>query len=83
MDRFLKDQENKIEEPLSCSAMESLNTHLGAWTNREEVWVIEERRLLFSTMSTESTNKWIEVLEALVTKNDQYFVDTDTSIANP
>ena len=87
MDRFLKDQKNDLEEPLAESAMETLNTHSGAWTNREEVWVIEERRLLFSTLNVESTNKWIEVLEALVTGNKSYFSQKETEIsmstANP
>ena len=43
--------------------MQTLNTHNGAWTNREEMWILEDRRLLFSTKSDAATNEWIEVLE--------------------
>jgi hypothetical protein len=69
MDRFKDDQNNLVPDVLKESAMSTLDTKQGAWSNREEQWVIEERRLLFSTLNHESTNTWIEVLEALVTGN--------------
>jgi len=48
-EKYIMEEENKLEEPLSSAAMPSLNTHNGAWTNREEVWIFEDRRLLFAT----------------------------------
>lgn len=54
-EKYLLEEENKLEDPLAQSAMASLNTHNGAWTNREEVWVLEDRRLLFSTKTDVAT----------------------------
>jgi hypothetical protein len=48
-EKFIADEYNKLEEPLKNSAMESLNTHQGAWTNREEMWTYDDRRMLFAT----------------------------------
>jgi hypothetical protein len=42
--------------------MESLNTHQGAWTNREEMWILEDRRLLFATKTDLATSEWVKVL---------------------
>jgi len=50
-EKYIADENNKMEDPLEEVAMQSLNTHGGAWTNREEVWILEDRRLLFSTKS--------------------------------
>ena len=46
--------------------MESLNTHQGAWTNREEMWILEDRRLLFATKTDIATTEWVKVLEELI-----------------
>jgi hypothetical protein len=46
--------------------MESLNTHNGAWTNREEMWILTDRRLLFATKSYTASSEWVEVLDQLV-----------------
>jgi hypothetical protein len=46
--------------------MESVNTHGGAWTNREEMWIIEDRRLLFATKNDGASNEWIEVLDQVI-----------------
>jgi len=47
-------------------AMQSLNTHNGAWTNREEMWTLEDKRLLFATKTDASTTEWMEVLDSLI-----------------
>jgi hypothetical protein len=46
--------------------MSTLNTHNGAWTNREEMWTIEDKKMLFTTKSDQSTSEWIEVLDQLL-----------------
>jgi hypothetical protein len=65
-EKYILEEENKLEDPLAQSAMASLNTHNGAWTNREEVWVLEDRRLLFSTKTDIATQEWVEVLDQLI-----------------
>lgn len=50
--------------------MSTLNTRNGAWTNREEMWTLEDKRLLFTTKSDQATSEWIEVLEQLI--NNQF-----------
>jgi hypothetical protein len=65
-EKYIKEEENKLEEPLTTAAMASLNTHNGAWTNREEMWIMEDRRLLFSTKTDLATQEWVEVLDQLV-----------------
>ena len=45
----MKEEENKLELPLSIASMSTLNTHGGAWSNRKEMWILEEKRLLFAT----------------------------------
>jgi hypothetical protein len=47
-DRFLAEEENRPEEPLGQAAMQSLNTHGGAWSNRQGMWPLSEKRLIFS-----------------------------------
>lgn len=47
-------------------AMHTLNTHNGAWTNREEMWVFEDRRLLFATKSDGASSEWVEVIDQLI-----------------
>ena len=61
-EKLKKVEENQLEEPLSYASMNSLNTHQGAWTNREEMWILEDRRLLFATKTDMATNEWVEVL---------------------
>lgn len=46
--------------------MATLNTHNGAWTNREEMWVFEDRRLLFATKTDGATAEWVEVIDQLI-----------------
>lgn len=47
-ERFILEEENRGEEPLGQAAMQSLNTHGGAWSNRAGMWPLSERRLIFS-----------------------------------
>ena len=63
------EEEGKLEEPLSQASMSTLNTHNGAWTNREEMWTIEDKKMLFTTKSDQSTSEWIDVLDQLL--NDE------------
>jgi hypothetical protein len=46
---FRAEEENRPEEPLKQAAMQSLNTHGGAWSNRQGMWPLSERRLVFSS----------------------------------
>lgn len=62
-EKYLKEEENQLEEPLLYAAMNTLNTHHGAWTNREEMWILEDRRLLFSTKTDMASGEWVEVLD--------------------
>lgn len=62
-DKYIMEEENRLEEPLSQASMASLNTHYGAWTNREEMWILEDRRLLFATKTDIATQEWAEVLD--------------------
>lgn len=47
-DLFIAEEENRPEEPLGQAAMQSLNTHGGAWSNRAGQWPLSERRLIFT-----------------------------------
>jgi hypothetical protein len=51
--------------------MDTLNTKQGAWTNREEMWILEDRRLLFATKTDIASGEWVEVLDQLV--NDKAY----------
>jgi hypothetical protein len=64
-------EENNLEEPLAHASMTSLNTHYGAWTNREEMWILEDRRLLFATKTDMATAEWVEVLSQLMEDKPQ------------
>ena len=46
--------------------MSTLNTHGGAWTNRREMWILDDKRLLFTTTSDNITNEWMEVLDQVI-----------------
>lgn len=65
-EKYILDEENRLEDVLSHSAMPTLNTKNGAWTNREEKWVLEDRRLLFSTKSDIASQEWVEILDKLI-----------------
>lgn len=65
-EKYLNGEENQLQEPLSYAAMDTLNTKQGAWTNREEMWILEDRRLLFSTKTDLTSGEWVEVLDQLV-----------------
>lgn len=62
-EKYILEEENRLEPPLAQAAMPSLNTHNGAWSNREEMWVFEDRRMLFSTKSSVATQEWVEVFD--------------------
>lgn len=69
IEKFRKEEENQLDDPLLYAAMETLNTHNGAWTNREEKWIITDRRLLFATKSFTASSEWVEVLDNLVNEH--------------
>lgn len=48
-DLYLLEDENRPEEPLKSAAMATLNTHSGAWSNRQGQWPISERRMIFAS----------------------------------
>jgi hypothetical protein len=52
-DLFIAEDENRGIEPLKQAAMQSLNTHGGAWSNRQGQWPVSERRLIFSSKKDE------------------------------
>jgi len=65
--RFMQAEEGNQTGILGERHARHLNTH-GAWTNREEEWFISSKRLLFATKSIETTDQWVEKLNALVTE---------------
>ena len=65
-EKYILEEENRLDAPLTMAAMHSLNTQNGAWTNREEMWIFEDRRLLFSTKTEQATTEWVEVLSQLI-----------------
>jgi hypothetical protein len=67
--KFILEEEGRLEGPLSQASMTSLNTKGGAWTNREELWTLEDKRMLFTTKSDQASKDWIEVLESILTDN--------------
>lgn len=70
-EKYLKEEENQLEEPLLHAAMNTLNTHQGAWTNREEMWILEDRRLLFATKTDLASSEWSNVLQQLINEYDK------------
>lgn len=72
-ERFIQEENNRLEEPLAMASMQTLNTHHGAWTNREEMWALEDKRLLFSTKTLNETVEWIEVIEQIMNEQLNYF----------
>lgn len=65
-EKYIKEEENTLEEPLRDAAMNTLNTKEGAWTNREEMWILKDRLLLFATKTDLATGEWVEVLNQLI-----------------
>jgi hypothetical protein len=64
--RFISLEEGQRYSNLQDRIMQTVNTQ-GSWSNREEEWYFTNKRLLFSTKSSEITNQWVEKLNALVT----------------
>ncbi len=54
-EKYILEEDNKLDEPLKLAAMPTLNTHNGAWSKIEEMWVMEDRRLLFATKTEIAT----------------------------
>lgn len=65
-DLYHAEEENHPEEPLKGAAMSTLNTHGGAWSNRQGMWPISERRMIFSCKKEIVTQQWLENLSALL-----------------
>ncbi len=63
---FMAEDENKPEEPLKQAAMASLNTHGGAWSNRQGQWPLNERKMIFSCKKEIVTQQWLDNLRAVV-----------------
>jgi hypothetical protein len=70
-EKYIMEEENRLEVPLAQNAMQTLNTQNGAWTNREETWIMEDKRLLFATKTDSATTEWVEAFDQLVTETTQ------------
>lgn len=64
--RFL--EEGIHARNLDDNLAKSVNTQ-GAWSNREEEWYFNNKRMLFSTKGAEISDQWVEKLNALVTED--------------
>ena len=52
--------------------MPSLNTHGGAWSNRQGMWPLAERRLVFTSKKEIVTQQWLENFNLLLNQlNEQ------------
>ena len=56
---LFKAEEESTKEPLKTAAMQSLNTHGGAWSNRQGVWPLSERRLIFTCKKDIVSRQWV------------------------
>ena len=45
---YQSEMDNKPEEPLKQAAMSTLNTHSGAWSNRQGMWPLSDRKMIFA-----------------------------------
>ena len=63
--RYMSLEEGVRYSNLQDKIMQSVNTQ-GSWSNREEEWYFTNKRMLFSTKSSEITDQWVEKLSALV-----------------
>jgi hypothetical protein len=57
---FIHEEENRPDEPLGHAAMPTLNTHGGAWSNRQGMWPLAERRMVFTSKKDIVTQQWLE-----------------------
>ena len=46
--------------------MSSLNTHGGAWSNRQGMWPLSEKRIVFTSKKDYVSEKWIENFRKVV-----------------
>ncbi|CDW91526.1 UNKNOWN [Stylonychia lemnae] len=69
-EKYMKEEENLLEEPLQHAAMNTLNTHYGAWTNREEMWILEDRRLLFATKTDYTSDEWAQCISSVCKESE-------------
>ena len=46
-------------------AMQSLNTHTGAWSNRQGMWPLSERKLVFACKKEIVTQQWLDNFAAV------------------
>lgn len=42
-------ERNSNIQPLNKAAMHTLNTGIGAWSNRQGTWPLSERRMIFAS----------------------------------
>lgn len=66
-DRFIALEEGHYVHKLSQGHMKTVDTN-GAWSNREEEWFFNNKRLLLAAKSAEVVDQWIEKLSGLVTE---------------
>ena len=61
-EKFVMEEHDNPDVPLSHAAMHSLNTHSGAWSNRAGMWPLSDRRLVFTTRKPEVAEEWLHRL---------------------
>ncbi|CDW84418.1 UNKNOWN [Stylonychia lemnae] len=62
---YQSEMENKPEEPLKQAAMSTLNTHSGAWSNRQGMWPLSDRKMIFACKKEIVTKQWLDNLIAV------------------
>jgi hypothetical protein len=65
--RYMVVEEGQRLSDLHDKITKSVNIQ-GSWSNREQEWYFTNKRLLFSTKSSEDTDQWVDKLNALVTE---------------
>lgn len=58
-EKFVLEEHDNPDVPLSHAAMPTLNTHSGAWSNRAGMWPLSDRRLVFTTRKEEVAEEWL------------------------
>lgn len=46
--------------------MSTLNTHSGAWSNRQGMWPLSDRKMIFAAKKEIVTQQWLDNLIAVV-----------------
>jgi hypothetical protein len=66
-EKYLLLEQNEKGLKLSEQVAAATNK-MGSWSNREEEYYFSNKRLLFTTKSSEISDQWVQKLSALVTE---------------